>query len=194
MVGASLVAGSTARATVVADVPVSEMAREAAAVALGRVTRVGSRVVLADAGHRVETVVHFEVQECWAGECAETELRWVAPGGETPWGRAVTHGAPVESPGQELVVFLERDPRGRFMLFGLALGRFEVRQDGAGGRWAVRDLGDLTLAGDDPSGRLVLGAASTAQVLPLAELADAVRSARRPRMSLPDGNEGELRR
>ncbi|MGF1508769.1 MAG: hypothetical protein ACFB9M_04615 [Myxococcota bacterium] len=170
--------------TVLADVPMPTMAVQAETIVRGVVQQVGARIVVLRSGHRVETRTRISVQSCWKGDCG-TAVTVVEPGGETPYGRAVTHGAPRYAVGEEVVVFLERGRGGELHTYGMALGRFQVHRDAEGGAWAIRDLSDVVLARDVGS-RMTLAEGSALEVLPLSDLSEMVRRAWPPQ-SRPEG-------
>ena len=159
----------TAEATVVADLPIETMAERAAAVVRAHVERVGTRIVIEGPGHRVETIVRLKIHDWWKGDMGTSTLVLVEPGGITPYGRVMTHGAPSYEAGQEVIVFAERDPGQRLHTLGLALGRFYLEPGPEGRPWARRDLSDVGLA-QDRNGRLNVATGTNLEALPLAEL------------------------
>jgi hypothetical protein len=137
-----------AAATVMLEASVEDLTRESDAVVRGKVASAeGHRS--AD-GKRIFTRVTVEVAEAWKGAPGKTVVVQV-PGGVYGDIGQIVHGAPTFVPGEEVVVFLRRQP-GRpdgaaptFHVAGLAQGKLRIDRDAVRGPVAVADLRGLEL-------------------------------------------------
>jgi len=134
---------ASASATVMVEVPIEDMARDADAIVLGQVVRSEVRLVIDPArGALPHTFTTVRVTEWIAGSGGATvtidEL-----GGELQGEGLAIAGTPAYGVGEEVLVFLERAD-GRLRTYAMAQGRFEVRR-GIGGvpDMLVRDLSDV---------------------------------------------------
>lgn len=108
----------------------ADLCREAELIVRGRVT--GNRC-LWDAGHTmIWTETTVRVIEAWKGDPGE-ELRIREPGGELPPVEARVSLAVRYRPGEQVVVFLHRDPLGQWRTCGITQGRFPVQRAPGGG-------------------------------------------------------------
>lgn len=137
---------ASAAATVMVEVPIEDMARDADAIVVGRVVRSEVRVVVDPVrGAQPHTLTTIAVSEWIVGSGGATvvvdEL-----GGEIQGHGLAISGTPVYRPGEEVIVFLERAD-GRLRTYAMAQGRFEIRR-GVGGvpDHVQRDLTDVAFA------------------------------------------------
>lgn len=142
----SLVVPGSAAATVMVEVAIEDMARDAEAIVVGRVLSSEVRVVVDPIrGAEPHTFTEIRVREWISGPGGATvvidEL-----GGEIQGRGLAISGTPVYRPGEEVIVFLERAD-GRFRTYAMAQGRFEIRR-GVGGvpDHVLRDLSDVAFA------------------------------------------------
>jgi hypothetical protein len=120
-----------------------------------------------DAAHRhILTDVTVRVSETLKGAGGAT-LTLTQVGGEVDGMRYDIEGSPRFAPGEEALLFVWRDTRGRAQVNGLAQGKFDIRRDPATGvarvqrglpGFGVRDVRTLALvpAGDEAPGSLRL--------------------------------------
>jgi hypothetical protein len=145
---ASLAVASTASATVMVEVPLDELIRNADAIVHGRVTNTGVRMAIEDGQMEPHTVTTIAVHEWLAGEGGET-VRIRELGGEWQGGGVHYEGTPRYRVGEEVVVFLERRPEAPHDLRTLAMvqGKFVVRPGVPGVPASVsRDLSGIAFA------------------------------------------------
>jgi len=141
------------QATTVRHLDTRALARGSHEIVIGQVERVASRW---EAGRtRIVTDVTIRVTRPLKGVPVE-RLTLTQLGGEVDGVRVTVHASPVFTPGEEALVFVWRDPRGRAQVNGLAPGKFEIRTDARTGRryvrrsapgFAVRDARTLARAG-----------------------------------------------
>lgn len=139
-----------ASASVMVEVTVDEMAREADLVARGKVVRTESRRSVD--GMRIFTEVTLQVDERWKGASGST-VRFRVPGGTHDGIAQIVQGAPRFTEGEEVIVFLHRLPQPKglrdrpmpMQVVAMAQGKFSVRRDPKGTLMAVRDLDGLEL-------------------------------------------------
>ncbi len=165
-----------AGATTVLKLPLQEMTRKADLVVRAEVRDVQTR--LEDGGFRpVATVATFQVLQVLKGQATSPVLRMELAGGRTD--KAVFHvpGMPSFRVGEEVVLFLEKTPRG-FIPAGLSQGKYTVSRDASGRMRAVREAHDVArVARDAQSGRMVhVHAADAEDDLDLEDLEKAIRS------------------
>ncbi len=176
---AMLALAGPARATVMLEASIDELARESDAVVRGKVVSTEGRKS-AD-GKRIFTRVTVEVAEAWKGAPGKTVVVQV-PGGVHGEVGQVVHGAPRFADGEEVVVFLRRLPEGppgeptTFHVSGLAQGKLRVERDAVRGPVAVPDLRGLELKRrpEEPA-----APAASAVPIPVAELRARVEAATR---------------
>ena len=159
----TLLLPASASATVMVEVPLEDMARDADAIVVGRVLR--SEVQLrVDPVRGVEphTLTTLAVGEWIVGPGGATvvidEL-----GGEVQGRGLAVAGVPVYHRGEEVVVFLERAPTG-LRTYAMAQCRFEIRR-GIGGvpDHVFRDLSEVAFASWS-GGRMRVGEGSEVPV------------------------------
>lgn len=142
----SLVLPASAAATVMVEVPIEDMARDADAIVVGRVLSSEVRVVVDPVrGAQPHTFTEIRVQEWIVGPGGARVVIEELGGDIQGQGLAIS-GTPVYRPGDEVIVFLERAD-GRFRTYAMAQGRFEIRR-GVGGvpDHVLRDLSDVAFA------------------------------------------------
>jgi hypothetical protein len=176
---AFLVAGVAvhpARATVMIEVPLEDLTREADAIVHGVVTRVGTRMVARRGSLDPHTVVWIDVQE-WLKGSGGRRVRLRELGGVGRTAGLAIDGVPRYTAGEEVIVFIEargRTPR----TLALAQGRFVVRRNVSGGSAIVtRDLDGIGFARFDAKGLTIDGSPRRTS-LPLRELRRVVALAR----------------
>jgi hypothetical protein len=143
-------AAPAARAATFAETTVEESARNADAVVRGVVVSTTSR--LTRGGRRIVTDVEIAVTEVWKGATTDRTIRVVVPGGRVDGVALWVDTAPSFSPGEEVVVFLDRkgDAWG---MSGAALGKY-----GVGGGEAHPAVGGAdVLARPHPAGERAVG-------------------------------------
>ncbi len=130
-------------ATTLQKLTLEEMTRASNRIVQAKCLSVESRM---EEG-RIFTLATFEVGETLAGEettsRADRGTRTVVVrqlGGRVGNLHAVVPGAPVLAPGQEAILFLERDPNApeAFMVVGLSQGHMRIFKDSATGRRMLR--------------------------------------------------------
>jgi len=145
---AVLAVASTASATVMVEVPLEDMIRNADAIVHGTVTRSGVRMAIGDGGMEPQTLTTIEVHEWLAGEGGRT-VRLRELGGRWQGGGVHYEGTPTYRAGEEVVVFLEpRDEAPHDLrTYAMAQGKFVVRPGVPGAPDTVRrDLSGVAFA------------------------------------------------
>jgi hypothetical protein len=160
MIAVGLWAASVANATTMILQDTRTLVRGSNDIVVGKVASVRSRW---DEGHRhIVTDVEVEVSESLKG--AKQRLTLTQLGGEVDGMRLTVPGCPVFEPGEEALLFVWRDTRGRAQLNGLGQGKFEIRRDPKGrGRLVERALPGLGI-GDARSLRALREGESPARV------------------------------
>ncbi len=172
------------RATVMVEVPLEELAREAHAIVRGVVTHTGTRMAIRGDSLDPHTLVTIRVHEWLKGRGGRT-VRLRELGGVGRFTALAIGGAPRYRAGEEVVVFIERLPGGALRTLALSQGRFAVRRNLRDGRAVVtRDLSGLGFARFDRKGVTVHDAGRT-PALALDELGRVVALA-----ATYGGNEG----
>ncbi len=158
---------ANAGATVVVPADLSELSRDARAIARGRVVAVDAQWT---AGRRtIETIVTLETETYLKGQLGET-IQFRVPGGSLGRFRNIVVGAPHFAIGQRLIVFLgARAPSFPYVL-GLSQGVFRIGRN-ASGAWMVSP----PVMPPDVTGTVVRGSASLVPA-PLAEFESRVRA------------------
>ncbi len=134
----------TAAATTYLPITDTELIQRSAVVVRGTVA--DARVEEGAAGF--VTVYRFRVADTWKGGSAP-EIEILVPGGTDGTRGTAFWGMPEFRPGDEEVLFLNAGFDGRFRVSELLLGAFEVVEDAAGKRFAMRTrlaLGDVGYA------------------------------------------------
>ena len=130
-----------AAATTYLPITDAELIQRSAVVVRGTVA--DARVEECAAGF--VTVYRFRVAETWKGGSAP-EIEILVPGGADGMRGTAVWGMPEFRPGDEEILFLNAGRDGRFRVSELLLGAFEVVEDVAGKRFAMRTriaLGDV---------------------------------------------------
>jgi hypothetical protein len=160
----------SAYATVVIGADLGELARDARAIARGRVVAVDAQWT---PGRRtIETLVTLEVESYLKGALGET-VQFRVPGGILGRFRSIVVGAPEFAVEDRVVVFLgARGPSVPYVL-GFSQGVFRVVRSGDGSTWLVTPpailpsaAGSVAIVRGDPSRR----------ALPLSDFEQRVRA------------------
>ena len=152
-----------------ADLP--ELARSADTIVHGTVRRMESR--WSGDGRRILTDVEIQVTETLKGQPGGTVLV-TQPGGRVGDIGQQVSGLASFTPGEEVVLFLERRGTRSFRVAGMAQGKYKVQRSEEGTRaLAVPEPTDALLV--DPDTRQPT--TSSLQSLPLAELKASIRTA-----------------
>ncbi|MCP3141174.1 hypothetical protein [Pyxidicoccus xibeiensis] len=168
---AALLGGMPAVATTQLAVDLSGLARGSDAVVHGVVRRVESR--WSGDKMRIVTDVEIQVTESLKGQPGGTVLV-TQPGGRVGDVGQVVHGLAAFTPGEEVVVFLEKRGARAFRVHAMAQGKYQVRRDEDGkAALAVPEASEALLL--DPVTRKP--SQSARQPMSLVELKAAVRAA-----------------
>ena len=122
-----------ALATQIRHLDMRELSQSSSDIVIGRVERVTAR--WNESRTKIFTDVSVRVTQSLKG--AEGVVTFSQLGGTVGDLRQEVHGCPAFTAGEEAVLFLWRDERGRAQLNGLGQGKFEIRRD-AGGRAVVQ--------------------------------------------------------
>lgn len=145
-----LVASPAVQATTVLEVPLSQMARDSAMVVRARV--LSQQTAWSDDGPRIITRTTLQVIDALKGApMSHVVLQQV--GGTLDGITVRIPGDAVLTPGEDVVVFLERHPDGSgdYVLAAMSFAKFRVVPTESG-PIVVRDLSGLALAGVDSDG------------------------------------------
>ena len=168
-----------AGASVMAEVEVPQLARDADLVARGKVASTESR--RSRDGKRIYTVVTLQVGETWKGAPAET-VQIQVPGGAVDGIAQIVQGAPRFTEGEEVVVFLRGGPKSPDLpalplrVVAMAQGKLRIDRNAAGVEVAVPDLTGLELLRE---GAAVPVPAPKLEPIPVIELQQQVKAAAR---------------
>ncbi len=139
--------GGAAKATTLARMSVAQMSRAAQLIVRARCVENSTGW---DAGE-IWTFTSFEVREVWQGSApARISVRLL--GGRVGNLTSSVAGIPRFRPGEEVVIFLERTPRGDFSVVSWEQGTFRVRREAATGSESVTQ-DSATFATFDPATR-----------------------------------------
>ncbi|MFL5345894.1 MAG: hypothetical protein ACJ8AT_13970 [Hyalangium sp.] len=122
---ATLLLGLPAAATTMLRMDLTSLAQAADTVVHGTVRRMESR--WSGDHRRIVTDVELEVTETLKGQASSTVLI-IQPGGRVGDIGQIVHGLASFSPGEEVVVFLERHGSNAFQVTGMAQGKYQVRR------------------------------------------------------------------
>lgn len=161
---AALSTASPAVASVVVPMSLGELAREARLIVDAQVVAVHPTV---ESG-RIERMVTLRVAARWKGESDDVVHVRLA-GGTYGRTRTVVPGVPDMAPGERLVLFLDRETGGAYVVLGLYQGVWRVRDADADGRALVGPV--LPAAAHGP----VVRGAPIRRPLPVDELRHVVR-------------------
>ena len=129
-----LVSAASLRATVLIPADLTELARDARAIAVGRVVGLDSR--WSPDHQTIETIVSLEVAEYLKGSLGAT-VAFRIPGGRVGRYRNIVEGAPQFSIDQPVIVFLgARGPSVPFVL-GMSQGVYRIVPAAGGLGWDV---------------------------------------------------------
>ncbi|MEM7605460.1 MAG: hypothetical protein AAF411_08885 [Myxococcota bacterium] len=123
-----LLVSASAAATVMVRVPLEDMVRDSQGVVRGRVTQVGTQLVIRGASADPMTVSQIAVDEWIVGE-GGSQLRMREHGGSHGRGGMAVAATPRYSVGEEVIIVLEADPEsdGRYhRTYAMAQGKFAV--------------------------------------------------------------------
>lgn len=126
---------TTAYATTLVYDNDGELALQSQAVVLGRVVNVVSEYVPETSG--VHTRVAIRVDSLVAGSVGGETIELTELGGEVSGVSEKIFGAPAYRVGERVLVFVERDGKGRLRTTGLAAGKYSVEAS-SGGMWVAR--------------------------------------------------------
>lgn len=125
----ALLLGLSAGATTMLRTDVAELTYAADAVVQGTVRRVESR--WSGDHRRIITDVEIQVTEALKGEPGSTVIV-TQPGGHVDGIGQVVHGLASFTPGEEVVVFLERRGKDAFQVSAMSQGKFRVQRSADG--------------------------------------------------------------
>jgi hypothetical protein len=167
-----LLLGLSASATTMLRADLPELARTADSIVHGTVRRVESR--WSGDGRRIVTDVEIQVSESLKGQ-ASGSVVVTQPGGRVGDIGQTVSGLASFTPGEEVVLFLERRGARAFRVAGMAQGKYKVQrsEDGTRALAVPESTGDVLLV--DPDTRQATS--SSARTLSLAELKDSIRTA-----------------
>ena len=114
-----------AHATVMVEIPIEDLIRDADVIAHGTVVRAGTRLTQFDGRFEPHSIAELRVDDWLKGQTDDV-LEIDEIGGETPTFGTWIEGTPRYARGQEVIVFLRRLPNGSFRTVGMAQGRFDV--------------------------------------------------------------------
>jgi hypothetical protein len=145
---AVLLLAAPAFATVLADLSIEDMAFDSDAIVIGRVVHVGTRLELGGGHAEPWTVTTIRAERFLAGgETGSGTVVIEERGGTLQDGSGMrVAGTPEYREGERVLVFLKKDPAGRFRTYGMVMGRFVLRASVDGPTRAVRDMDDVALA------------------------------------------------
>jgi len=179
----AIVAGSMlwaphAGATVMVEVPLDDMVRDADAVVLGTVVSTGVQLVMEDGGLIPNTLTRVRVREWLRGDGPRIiTIREL--GGEWQGRGMRIEGTPRYAPGEQVVVFLAVHPAhpSDYRTYGMVQGRFVVIPGVPGVPTTVRrDLSAITFA-HWVDGQMTLAPAQDGPVMQLDGFLDLIRRA-----------------
>lgn len=144
---AALVWSAPAGATVLVEMPLEDMVRDADAIVHGVVERTGTQMLVSADAFEPNTVSVIRVRSWLKGEGGST-VRIREIGGVWQGGGLRIDGTPRYAPGEEVIVFLERRPEdGSYRTYGMVQGKFVVMHGVPGVPSSVqRDLDGVSFA------------------------------------------------
>ncbi len=172
LLAATLLMGLPAAATTMLRMDLTGLTQAADTVVHGTVRRMESR--WSGDHRRIITEVEIEVTETLKGQASSTVLV-VQPGGHVGDIGQIVHGLASFSPGEEVVVFLNRHGPEAFQVTGMAQGKYQVRrsEDSRSVLAVPESTGDTLLL--DPTTRQPTSAEQ--RTLTLDELKASIRTA-----------------
>ncbi len=168
-----LLAATTVHATTMVRFDTPGLARQSHQIVIGRVA--ATRAHWNEAHTRILTDVDVDVTETLKGGPAQ-HVTLTQIGGEVDGVRMNISGCASFRPGEEAVLFVWHDARGRAQLTGLAQGKFEIERDARTGARTVQRrapgfaVSDLRALRQAPAGR-------TAPTLALDDFVREIRAA-----------------
>jgi len=167
-------------ATTLLKLSVEEMSRQAELIVTGKVTQVASQ--WSSDQTTIYTFTTVQVMKCVAGACGEKVL--LKHRGGTVGDRTLSiPGTPELSQGQEVLLFLRKDPEGEkgyFAVVGMCQGLFAIEK-GKGGQQAtaVQKLGDVALAEPGEAGSIKITPGKEPIKMPLKSLLITIKNGRK---------------
>jgi hypothetical protein len=157
-------------ATQVRHLDMRELSQSSSDIVIGRVERVASR--WNESKTKIFTDVTVRVSQSLKG--ADGAVTFSQLGGTVGDLRQEVHGCPAFTAGEEAVLFLWRDAKGRAQLNGLGQGKFEIRRDAGGRALVQRHVEGLAVR----EARLLrsVPAGNSAPGVPLEELVTEIRT------------------
>jgi hypothetical protein len=150
--------GSPAHATLIAQVDLARLARDADAVVHGVVERTGTQMAY-NASTSPWSVTQLRVLQ-WLSR-GEGERLWIRdPGAVWANGGRPLSGAAVYTPGEEVIVFLRRDVGRYFRTHNLAAGKLVVRREGREAM-VMQDLREVSILVAPPNSTIAKGEQTT---------------------------------
>lgn len=150
---------SPGQATVMVEIPIEDLIRDADAIVHARVTRTGTQMVLRQGAMEPQTLSELRVQRWLKGTGPETvTVREL--GGEWQGGGLRIDGYPRYAPGEEVIVFLERHPEhpSDYRTYQMVQGKFVVIPGVPGVPTTVRrDLDGVAFARWAEGGEMAVG-------------------------------------
>ncbi len=145
---------SFANATTFVLMTDEELAERSTATVLGSVTAI--ETAASDATDAIHTYIHIEPDQVVLGELPDGKIVVREPGGRLRNRSEWVFGAPEYTVGEEVFVFLERNPDGTLHTTGMAMGKYSVQSHPRGFTALVRDLGAGAAVLDPATGRLTI--------------------------------------
>lgn len=141
--------GPVSASTVTDRVDLTTLTQRAEGVYLATVASVSARAVDSS---RLESLVTLHIQQRYIDLADASEMTTVVCAGGT-LGERVDHvsGAPSFHPGERVLVFLEREPSGAWVVVDDAMGKMVVLRDPASGQELVRAQGSFKDLDQRPS-------------------------------------------
>jgi hypothetical protein len=125
ILAAVLLIGVPAAATTMLRINLPELSQTADTIVHGTVRRMESR--WSGDRRRIVTDVEIEVTETLKGQAGSTVLL-IQPGGQVGDIGQMVHGLATFTPGEEVVVFLDRHGANAFRVTAMAQGKYQVRR------------------------------------------------------------------
>jgi hypothetical protein len=125
LLATALLIGVPAAATTMLRINLPELSQKADTIVHGTVRRMESR--WSGDRRRIITDVEIEVTEALKGQAGSTVLL-IQPGGKVGDIGQTVHGLATFTPGEEVVVFLDRQGANAFRVTAMAQGKYQVRR------------------------------------------------------------------
>jgi hypothetical protein len=169
------IAAAPARATVMVELAVEDMAAAADAIVIGRVVRSDVQLLAEPnaQGLRPWTVTRLEVEQ-WLEGPGGARVEILERGGVWQGGGQVIAGTPTYRAGDRVLVFLRIDVYGRWRTYGMAQGKWDVHAGVPGTpTTAQRDLSDLGLV-HWAGGQMIVNGGTREAPVPLRDLIERI--------------------